>query len=234
MKNLLNGKACTVTKDVKKDNKRKTPLIDIFINPEKAEMKKKIVQTQQNRSFEYFKDVNMTNLFPELFNLLWYSSLPCTKLPGLTQEFLLKSCHLAGESVVCSDYFTKVPTDIGMCCAVNVQQTFKESGFTNLVEKMQNSSEYSNKETFEKKRIPAAVGIRNGLKLVLDLNSNFESFGSVIDDFRAFRIYIGQPTEFSALEERSLLIEPGREHFIDLSSQEFYSSGCSVCDLFDL
>ena len=167
----------------------------------------------------------MIELFPELFNLLWYSSLPCTELPGLSKEFMLKSCHLAGENVKCSDYITKVPTDIGMCCALNGQKTLLSSQFTDLVEEMQNSSEYSNVEPKEKKEIPAAVGINNGIRLVLDLHSNYESFGSVQDDFRGFRLFVGQPTEFPALEERSLLINPGHEHFIDLSSQVFSSSG---------
>ena len=112
-----------------------------------------------------------------------------------------------------------------MCCAVNVENNMRESDYTDLVQTMQNSSRYSLNKSGNKHKIAGAVGIKNGLRLVLDLHSNFESFGSIETDFRAFRIFIGQPTEFAALQERSLIIEPGREHFIDLTSQVFSSSG---------
>ena len=111
-----------------------------------------------------------------------------------------------------------------MCCAINIEKSLKESSYTNLVETMQNTSENSGTEYVEKKTVGAAEGINNGLRVVLDLHSNFESFGSIENDFRAFRMYIGQPTEFPGLQKRSLVIEPGREHFIDLSSQVFSSS----------
>ena len=57
------------------------------------------------------------------------------------------------------------------------------------------------------------------------MHSNYESFGSVEYDFRAFRLYIGQPTEFPSPLKRSLMIQPGHEHFIDLTHQVFSTSG---------
>ena len=126
---------------------------------------------------------------------------------------------MGGQEVNCADYFSKVPTDLGMCCAINVENNLKESEYTQLIKTMQNITEND-----EKKSVPATEGINNGLSIVLDLHSASESLGSIENDFRAFRVYIGQPTEFPALQKRGLIIEPGREHFVDLTSQVFSSS----------
>ena len=45
-----------------------------------------------------------------------------------------------------------------------------------------------------------------------------------MNDFRSFRILIGQPKEFPLMKQNSLLIEPGREHYISLSSQVISAS----------
>ena len=198
------------------------PKIDIFLNPEKAAAKNHIISLKMNQSNEYFKNSNMTTVFPELFHLLWFSSLPCTE--DSTNQVMLKSCKVGGLEVQCGDYFSKVPTDLGMCCAINMEKSLKDSKYTKLIETMQNISENTGSGNAEKKTVAAAEGINNGLRVVLDLHSNFESFGSIENDFRAFRVYIGQPTEFPGLQKRSLVIEPGREHFIDLRSQVFSSS----------
>ena len=206
------------------------PLIDIFLNPQKNESKTQLIANEKNLSSEYFKNANMSTLFPELFQLLWYSSLPCTDaelqgvlgqadLQGVLGETMIRSCQVGGKEVNCADYFSKVPTDLGMCCALNVEKSLKESEYTQLVETMQDIS-----GSVEKKTVAASEGINNGLSVVLDLHSNLESFGSIENDFRAFRVYIGQPTEFPAFQKRSLIIEPGHEHFIDLTSEVFSSS----------
>ena len=90
---------------------------------------------------------------------------------------------------------------------------------------MQNSTEFTAESPQEKEVVLSKVGMQNGLKIVLDLHSNTESLGSIPSDFNAFRIFIGEPTQFPALKERSLLIQPGMEHFLDVSSQLFTSNG---------
>ena len=35
----------------------------------------------------------------------------------------------------------------------------------------------------------------------------------------ALQVYIGQPTEFPAINKKSIVIEPGREHFLSLTTQ---------------
>ena len=83
-------------------------MVDIFINPSRAETKNKLIENYKKQAKDYFAASDMKELFPNLFRILWYSSLPCTENQGLSQQFLLKSCTLAGENVSCSDIFAKV------------------------------------------------------------------------------------------------------------------------------
>ena len=171
----------------------------------------------------------MSKLYPNLFQLLWYSSLPCYHLPGLSDEFMVKKCQVAGRKIECSRIFRQVPTDIGMCCALNAQSVIKESEYSDLISKMQESSEFLDKQSLgSTEKVSVAVGLGNGLKLTLDLHSNFQSFGTVVNDFDAFRLFIGQSTEFPAMTEKSLVIQPGHEHFLDLSSHSLSTSGIEM------
>ena len=77
----------------------------------------------------------------------------------------------------------------------------------------------------EVKELFTGAGIGNGLRITLDLHSNFQSFGTVTSDYNAFRVFIGQPSEFPTLTSRSLLFQPGNEHFVDLSITQLSSSG---------
>ena len=46
-------------------------------------------------------------------------------------------CSLQGNEVNCSEIFTPVVTDSGVCCAFNQHMAFKESNYSKLVEEMQ-------------------------------------------------------------------------------------------------
>lgn len=74
-------------------------------------------------------------------------------------------------------------------------------------------------------KMEAGVGKKNGLKLLLDLNSNQESFWTVYNKFRGFQVLIGQQSEFPVLQQRSLPIQPGAEHSLDLSATRLTSNG---------
>ena len=46
-------------------------------------------------------------------------------------------CSLQGKEVNCSEIFTPVVTDSGVCCAFNLHMDLKESKYSKLVEEMQ-------------------------------------------------------------------------------------------------
>ena len=109
------------------------PDIDIFLNPERGEEKRAIIEKHKNIAKNYFSDTDMGSLYPELFRILWHSTLPCFKEEN-KEEHMMLSCELAGRAVNCSDIFTRVPTDIGMCCALNVEESLSESEYNTLVQ----------------------------------------------------------------------------------------------------
>ena len=56
---------------------KKLPGVDIFLNPAKADEKTNIVEAKQGIAKDYFKTSDMAELYPNLFRILWQSTLPC-------------------------------------------------------------------------------------------------------------------------------------------------------------
>ena len=46
-------------------------------------------------------------------------------------------CSLQGNEVNCSEIFTPVVTDSGVCCAFNLHMELKETQYSELIEEMQ-------------------------------------------------------------------------------------------------
>ena len=124
---------------------------------------------------------------------------------------MLVSCQVAGTTTNCSKLFTRVPTDSGMCCALNWENALKKSEYKELIEGMQDGVASS--------KMHSQSGERSGLRLTLDLHSNLVSFGSLNQDYDAFKLFVGQPAEFPVVRQRSVKLEPGREHFVELSAK---------------
>ncbi len=84
-----------------------------------------------------FDSLDSKAAFPNLFELLWYSQLPCFDVEGVTSDYdghrsLLKRCTWKGVVLNCSAIFRTFPTDRGMCCAFNMikaDELFKESQY---------------------------------------------------------------------------------------------------------
>ena len=126
-------------------------------------------------------------------------------------DHMLVSCEVAGQKTNCSNLFTRVPTDSGMCCALNSENTLRNSEYKELVESMQGSPAGS--------KMPSLGGEKSGLRLTLDLHSNKVSLSTLDKDYDTFKIFIGQPTEFPLVRQRSIKVQPGLEHFVELNAQ---------------
>ena len=127
------------------------------------------------------------------------------------KDHMLVSCEVAGKREKCNNFFTRVPTDSGMCCALNWENTLKTSEYKGLIESMQARPKVN--------KMPSQSGEKNGLRLALDLHSNKVSFGTLDKDYDAVKIFIGQPAEFPLLRQRSIKVQPGLEHFVELNAQ---------------
>ena len=213
---MLRKRTCLQIEANNQDQALNLPAIDVFLNPARGEEKDKVVKEKKDIAKEYFKGSDMKTLFPELFRLLWDSTLPCFEEEN-KEEHMLLSCELAGLEVNCSDIFTRVPTDVGMCCALNVDDTLRASEYQNLVTQMQGG-----KGT---EKVRSQEGARNGLRLTVDLHSNTVSLGSLHQQLNTFRLFIGEPAQFPMIRDKSITLQPGREHFIDLSATLVTTNG---------
>ena len=217
-KEMLRKRSC-IKQDAKISSQelhKTSPDIDIFLNPDRVEEKKAIIEKQKMVAKHYFNDSDMGSLYQELFRILWHSTLPCFKEEN-DDEHMMLSCELAGREVNCSDIFNRVPTDIGMCCALNVEESLSASKYKTLVKEMQ-----GDKQT---RKVKSQEGRRNGLKLTLDLHSNTVSFATVNEQHNTFKMFIGQPAQFPEMRDKSISLQPGREHFVDLSATVVSTKG---------
>ena len=105
--------------------------------------------------------------YPNLFRLLWKSALPCSYDPlSEDSSYMLKKCTWQGNLVNCSDIFTPVITDSGVCCAFNHRSDLKDSMYSQLVKEMQ--GQRRDPEDMEASTV--ASGIGRGLQVILDQN----------------------------------------------------------------
>ena len=80
---------------------------------------------------------------------------------------MIRSCSWLGNQVNCSDIFTQVVTDSGVCCAFNVQDNLKESEYSRLVREMRKTESGDNGQV---RKVTSGVG--RGLEVILDQNSH--------------------------------------------------------------
>ena len=74
-------------------------------------------------------------------------------------------------------------------------------------------------------KVKSQEGSRNGLRLNLDLHSNTVSLGTLDQQHNAFKMFIGEPAQFPMMLDKSVPLQPGREHFVDLSATLVTTNG---------
>ena len=119
-----------------------------------------------------------------------------------------------------------------MCCAFNAESALRKSTYSELVQSMQTLSNPTPASGDEIKKIK--TGEQNGLTLWLDQHSDNTSFGTIYDDYNGFKVslllytrwekikvllqvFVGQSAEFPVVRERSVTLQPGREHFLEMA-----------------
>ena len=215
----LHQRTCTTQINTTSSEDLSLPRVDIFLNPSREEERKKIINEQKSVAKNFFANADMTFLYPELFRILWESTVPCFENANANAaDHMLVSCEVGGVEVNCSDLFTRVATDTGMCCALNVQDSLRESEYQALIKELQGERRTRKVESQE-------GGKKNGLRLTLDLHSNKVSFGTLDQQYSAFNLFIGRPAQFPMMRDKSIQLQPGREHFIDLSATVVSTNG---------
>ena len=191
-----------------------SPLFDIFLNPTENATKDIMEELVSAPLKTYFEAVSLAQVYPAIFQLLWYSQLPCFPTPGVTSAGLVSECRLGDQTFDCRDLFQTVPTDSGMCCAFNMDTSaLKHSLYKELIQDMREK----NNETENRGEFEIIPGKRNGLRVMLDNHQNKVTFGSVFDDALGMQVFVGEPEEFPMMSERGKILAPGLEHFLELS-----------------
>ena len=206
------------------------------LHPEKAEERKEKVTEAKKKYDEEFGFLDMEKAYENLFEILWYSQLPCFDVKNITSEVkdemsLIKRCYWKGQKMSCSSIFLTRPTDRGMCCTFNMEKAeniFRKSKYASALSAMQKQDEENSfeEESLEeeyqeyvgRKEPRTQPGQNKGLRLILDAHTDRVAPGTVSDNFRGFSTVIDGGDKYPLTSKNSFLIRPGRENYIALSA----------------
>ena len=180
--------------------------------------------------------MNMEESFPSLFEILWYTQLPCFDVENVTSDYkdqygMLKGCFWKGLEVPCSKVFDTFLTDQGMCCTFNINKAnkmFKKGKYTDMIDFMQKRDQnmsYDRSLKMPNSWKPISEGGRSkGLQVILDAHSNFLAAGTVPEDFDGFFAIIDSKDQYPMTSRKSVLIRPGHNNFVSMSATKITSN----------
>jgi len=199
-----------------------------------------LMQTTLEGSYkEMFKRLKKTASFNASFSLLWYSSMPCFDVNGITSAYdgeksLLKSCSWKGVNISCAAIFKAFPTDQGMCCSFNMKaadEIFQQATYSKLVKEHQNSDSES---AFIDSSIPSwysdenepkiQPGINKGLTLLIDAHNDILAQSSVETDYSGFTGIITSRGSYPLTNREGFQIKAGHFNLVGLSATKISAS----------
>ena len=207
--------------------------LGIIFNPCLASEKVKLEQSSRMKYQKTFGSMDMQKSFKSLFELLWYSQLPCFDVANVTSKFkdeisLIKRCYWKGKEISCASVFVTRSTDRGMCCTFNMEKAdkiFREGKYGDMVMAMQTKDRSG---SFDINKLPhigpnepsTQPGQDKGLMLVLDSHTDKVSSSSVSDNFRGFITVVDNPNDYPVTERNGFLVRPGMENHVAISALE--------------
>ena len=245
-KDCSSGSPSNVGKRKKRElNQQKEPSLDwIFKDERKSKLKLKNEAQKAERIYkENFKKMDLQKSYPALFEILWYTQLPCFDVEGVTSDYngqygMLKSCFWKGREMPCSKVFDTFPTDQGMCCTFNMdkaEKMFKDGKYREMVQKMQKRDKHLSFDkkswSMEKKLVfTSETGISKGLQVILDAHSNLLAGGTVAGDFDGFFGIIDSKDQYPMTSRKSILIKPGQNTLVSMSATKITSDDIGDID----
>ena len=182
---------------------------------------------------EKFGSIDMEKSYKSLFELLWYSQMPCFDVKGLTSKAkdelsFLKKCFWKEKPISCNAIFNQRPTDEGMCCSFNMKKAdelLKESKYREAISERQAKDTDS---AFETKHLPdwyindeepsPQAGRDKGLTIIIDGHSDKVSSGTVKENFNGFITLVDDNHKFPLLSLTNLISRPGYENNIKVDA----------------
>ena len=119
--------------------------LNTVFDPWKVEEREEAIRKARAQYDNEFGSMDVAKSYKSLFEILWYSQLPCFDVENITSEFkdemsLIKRCYWKGIKIDCASIFFTRPTDRGMCCAFNMEKAdaiFQRSQYATMVSQMQ-------------------------------------------------------------------------------------------------
>ena len=119
--------------------------LNMMLDPSKTNDREKKIELAQDKYDKDFGELDFTKSYEKLFELLWYSRLPCFDVKGITSKekdemSVIKRCYWRGEMVDCASIFVTRSTDRGMCCTFNIgnaQKIFVDTTYRNITSYLQ-------------------------------------------------------------------------------------------------
>ena len=212
-----------------------TPLnlqkIEISLDPDKKEER----EEQQRIAIQHydtaFGALDLEKAYVPLFQLLWYSQLPCVDVREITSEAkdelsFMKRCYWKNKQINCNAIFQKRPTDRGMCCSFNIEKAekiFKDSKYRTSISLRQTEEAtkgFENDETpdwYTKNHEPVPnAGRSKGLTVIVDGHSNKLSPATVLDNFHGFVTIVDDKDKYPMASLSSIIARPGYESNVEV------------------
>jgi len=191
--------------------------------------------------------LNKTVAFPGVFSILWYSTLPCFDVEGVTSskdgdKSLLRYCTWKEIEVPCSAIFSTFPTDQGMCCAFNMksaEEIFQGKSYSNMIQSLQNDDKNN---AFKNSTLPdwyvvsnepkTQSGLKKGLSVMLDAHSDIFATGSSDTDFQGFTVLIDSSGSYPLISQNGFQIRSGHNNMVALSATKVSISSTFYAQVF--
>ena len=207
--------------------------LDVSLDPTKTQERQKRINESVRRYDKEFGSLDMEKSYTALFELLWYSQMPCFDVKDLTSKAkdelsFLKKCYWKNTPISCNAIFNQRPTDQGICCSFNMKKAdkiLKESRYTEAIRQRQSRDAAF---AFETKHPPSwymaneepypQAGRNKGLTLIIDGHSNKVSSGTVKENFDGFITLVEDNNKFPLLSLTHLIARPGYESNIKVDA----------------
>ena len=207
--------------------------LDMVFSPCMSSKKEQIKRKSKVEYQENFGSLDLQKTFKDLFELMWYSQLPCFDVANITSTFkdelsLVKRCYWKNTEMNCSSIFVTRPTDRGMCCSFNsekAEKIFRQGKYRDVISSLQdrdksNSFDNSSTPSWYINEPTTQPGQNKGLTIVLDAHTNMVSSGTISDNFKGFMTIVDGASNYPLTEINGFLVRPGRENHVALSALE--------------
>ena len=212
--------------------------LNTAFDPWKLEERKEVVRNAKIKYDNEFGSMDVAKSYQSLFEILWYSQLPCFDVKNITSDYkdetsLIKRCYWKGKHIDCASIFFTRPTDRGMCCTFNMEKAeeiFQKSKYATLVSAMQIKDAKNSFDDYEQplwysesKEPKTRPGQDKGLRLILDAHTDRVSAGTVSDNFRGFITVVDGGDKYPLTTRSSFLVRPGKENYVAINAMKVYA-----------